>query len=104
MSSEAIGTVTVSEPGVTRRPAPAVELRGVSRVHRNGARTQVVVRDIDLAVAHGEFVAIVGPSGCGKSTLLGLIAGVDAPTAGEVRTLGGPPASARPEVGFVFTR
>lgn len=44
-----------------------------------------VLRDTDLAVAPGEFVAIVGRSGCGKSTLLRLVAGLESPSSGEVR-------------------
>ncbi len=42
------------------------------------------LRDVSLAVAGGEFVALTGPSGCGKSTLLNLVAGIDRPSAGEV--------------------
>lgn len=42
--------------------------------------------DIDLEVKSGEFVVIVGPSGCGKSTLLRMIAGLDSPTTGSIRT------------------
>jgi spermidine/putrescine transport system ATP-binding protein len=43
------------------------------------------VRGIDLAIAKGEFVAIMGPSGCGKTTTLRMIAGLETPTAGEIR-------------------
>ena len=43
-----------------------------------------VLSDIDLSVANGEFVVLVGPSGCGKSTLLRMIAGLEAPSAGDI--------------------
>lgn len=48
------------------------------------AAPQIVLRDLSLAVAPGEVVAIAGASGCGKSTLLRIAAGLDRPSAGEV--------------------
>jgi spermidine/putrescine transport system ATP-binding protein len=46
------------------------------------------VRGIDLAIDQGEFIAIMGPSGCGKTTTLRMIAGLEAPTGGEIRLRG----------------
>jgi putative ABC transport system ATP-binding protein len=48
----------------------------------------VALRGLQLEVAKGEFIALLGPSGCGKSTLLNLAAGLDLPSAGEVRAFG----------------
>ena len=44
-----------------------------------------ILHSLDLVVPEGQFISVVGPSGSGKSTLLGLIAGLDAPTTGEIR-------------------
>jgi len=50
-----------------------------------GARSRSVLRDVDLVLAAGEYVAVMGESGIGKSTLLNLIAGLDAPDRGSIR-------------------
>ena len=47
--------------------------------------THEVLKGIDIAIGHGEFLVLVGPSGCGKSTLLGMIAGLDTISDGEIR-------------------
>ena len=63
--------------------------RDVSRrFSRPDLEPLVAVDRIDLEIAPAEFVSIVGPSGSGKTTLLGLLAGLDAPDAGEILVLG----------------
>jgi NitT/TauT family transport system ATP-binding protein len=59
---------------------------------------------LSLAVAEGEFLAIVGPSGCGKSTLLRLLSGLERPLAGQVLLRGQPLTRPRREIGFVFQK
>ncbi len=61
-----------------------IEVRGLKKSIRNGARTVEILRGIDLTIPKGQFAAIMGASGSGKSTLLGLLAGLDAPSEGEV--------------------
>jgi NitT/TauT family transport system ATP-binding protein len=71
--------------------ATKLEVRGVTKefpVRNNG--TLRALGPIDLAVEAGGFICLLGPSGCGKSTLLNIIAGLDRPTAGEVRVDGVP--------------
>jgi NitT/TauT family transport system ATP-binding protein len=60
------------------------------------------LRDIDLTVANGEFVAILGPSGCGKSTLLELIAGLEPLSSGRITLDGKPVTGPEPGVVMVF--
>jgi putative ABC transport system ATP-binding protein len=66
----------------------ALELRDVFRIYRSGTAETVALRGLDLRIEPGEFVAVFGPSGSGKSTMLHLAAGLDRPSAGEVRAFG----------------
>lgn len=80
----------------------AVELRGLVK---SFGSTVSAVRGVDLAIGAGERFVVVGPSGSGKSTLLRLVAGLDAPDAGEVRIGGRSMAGVAPRdrgVGLVF--
>ncbi len=69
---------------------PCLEIRGLAKTYSDGGRSVEAIRRIDLTVREGEFVVILGPSGCGKTTLLQIVAGLEAPTAGEVHFLGRP--------------
>ena len=99
----------MSEGSVKEQAMIMVE--GLRKSIRNGSRTVEILRGLDFSVPAGEFVAIMGASGSGKSTLLGLLAGLDTPSAGDVR-LNGVAISYLPEdqlaqvrgrtVGFVF--
>jgi ABC-type lipoprotein export system ATPase subunit len=66
----------------------ALECHDVFKIYRSQGVETVALRGLDLTAEAGELIAILGPSGCGKSTLLALIAGLDEPSAGEVRVSG----------------
>ena len=88
-----------------------ITVEGLRKSIRNGSRTVDILKGIDFTVPQGQFVAVMGASGSGKSTLLGLLAGLDTPSAGDVR-LNGTAISYLPEdqlaqvrgktIGFVF--
>ena len=62
-----------------------IELYKVSKQVPSGAEILTILHSLDLTIPDGQFISIAGPSGSGKSTLLGLIAGLDAPSSGEIR-------------------
>lgn len=67
-----------------------------------GAAPTEALRPIDLTIEDNDFVSILGPSGCGKSTLLRIVAGLDHPSAGEVRLDGAPVRGPGSDRGMVF--
>jgi len=68
--------------------SPAVELRGLTKLYREGETERVVFRDVTATVKAGEIAVLIGRSGSGKSTLLNLISGIDLPTSGSVLVAG----------------
>jgi nitrate/nitrite transport system ATP-binding protein len=77
-------------------------LRASSRPSSTRKGLFPALRDINLTVAKGEFVALIGHSGCGKSTLLNLIAGLTTPTAGVLLCANREIAGPGPERAVVF--
>ncbi|MEV4892175.1 ABC transporter ATP-binding protein [Nonomuraea sp. NPDC055795] len=81
-----------------------IRLAGVSRTFTGRSGTVEALREIDLEVAEGEFVAVIGRSGCGKSTLLRIVAGLLPATEGEVTVAGERVTKARRDIAMLFQR
>jgi nitrate/nitrite transport system ATP-binding protein len=79
-----------------------IDISGVEQVFKTKKGPFCALRDINLSVAKGEFVALIGHSGCGKSTLLNLIAGLTMPTQGHLLCANREIAGPGPERAVVF--
>src|SRR5262245_22416458 len=88
-----------------------VTVSKLSKSYVRGKQEVAVLRDLDLQIETGDFVALMGPSGSGKTTLLNLIGGLDQPTSGTINVAGRQLETLRPKelakwraenIGFVF--
>ncbi|NME68228.1 ABC transporter ATP-binding protein [Flammeovirga aprica] len=79
-----------------------LELKNVSKAYGTGKDRVEVLKDINLTIEEGEFVAIVGFTGSGKTTLINLINGLEFPDEGEVLLQGKPITGPGPDRGVVF--
>lgn len=79
-----------------------VELRNLDLVYVTDREAVLALEGMNLTVHPGEFISLVGPSGCGKTTLLSVMAGLLAPSRGEVLIHGKPVAGPTPEVGYML--
>ena len=88
-----------------------ITLKKLTKTYRTTEVETTALRDLNLEVRNGEFVAVMGPSGCGKSTFLNIVGMLDSPSAGEYwfdgQNIAGYPESAlsnlrKNAVGFVF--
>ena len=77
-------------------PQDIYRLAGVSKTYRKGGRDILAVREVDLDIRDGEWLAVQGKTGHGKTTLLQLLGGLDRPTAGRV-TFAGQDLATAPE-------
>src|SRR5436309_9374575 len=98
MQDESTSTQNTSSLGTY-----SIELRDVTKRFLTPAdKVFTAIRDINLAVAPGEFVAVVGPTGSGKSTTLGLISGLEQPSEGSVKVMGKPVQGIDKRFGYVY--
>jgi NitT/TauT family transport system ATP-binding protein len=79
-----------------------LDVRGISKVYDGHSRRVEAVRDLTFTIGPGELVCLVGPSGCGKTTLLRIMAGLLAPTGGEVLLEGRRVTAPPPGMALVF--
>jgi NitT/TauT family transport system ATP-binding protein len=87
-----------------RGVSASISLANVEKIYGGPSGDLHAIAPLSIELPAGEAVSIVGPSGCGKSTLMRLIAGLDAPTRGEIRIGEQPVAGPVPGIGIVFQR
>ncbi len=84
-----------------QRPV-ALEVRGLTKRFESSRNVVTALDNVSFSVHKRELLSVIGPSGCGKSTLVRILAGLETPTAGEVRVYGEPVSGPGPDRGMVF--
>jgi putative ABC transport system ATP-binding protein len=88
-----------------------IEIHDLSKVYRTSDVETTALKQVNLEIADGEFIAVMGPSGCGKSTLLNILGMLDSPDSGSFRFLGNDVAGRsekelaivrKQNIGFIF--
>lgn len=96
----------VSTPAVSRGllSGTGISLSRLGKSFSMGRKSVVALEDATLMTSQGTFLSLLGPSGCGKSTILRILAGLEAPTSGQVTVDGHTPAElrSRHELGIAF--
>lgn len=82
--------------------SPLLEVRHVTQAYGRGDRRFMAVKDVNIRIDEGDFVALLGPSGCGKSTLLRIITGLQQATGGQILYRGAPLSGVNPHATIVF--
>jgi NitT/TauT family transport system ATP-binding protein len=95
---------TLGRSNGRRATSASIFLKSVEKVYAGPSGGLHAIAPLSAELRAGEAVSIVGPSGCGKSTLMRLIAGLDAPTRGEIRIGDKPVTGPVPDIGIVFQR
>jgi NitT/TauT family transport system ATP-binding protein len=100
----AVGSTQPLKAFAAESPPAHISARGIAVDFLVNGRPQRVLEGIDLSIPKGSFVSLIGPSGCGKSTLLKVLAGLVAPSEGEVKVGGVAPREAAKHrmIGLVF--
>jgi NitT/TauT family transport system ATP-binding protein len=86
---------------LVQRPV-ALEVVGLTKRFESSRGVVTALDDVSFSVHKRELMCVIGPSGCGKSTLVRILAGLETPTAGEVRVNGTPVSGPGPDRGMVF--
>lgn len=91
-----------SSPAPTRARVPALRVDALQKTYLAANGPVHALDGIRLSIEQGEFVCLLGASGCGKSSLLRILAGFEAPSAGQIQTYGMPIKGPGPDRGMVF--